>query len=207
MNAHVSLIGLYEPGTGWLFRIPVGWKYALLLVIALPPLFLWVWWATLAALLLAVGCLLSSGISLRRMFSIGWYLWLLLGVLAGYQLISMLFEAAFVSPGNLLAAVLAARMLTLTTSTPVHQDALTTGLKPIRYVGGNPAAASLAVALMIRSVPFLAGSLQEARDAARARGLERNPLMLLTPAVLSAVAYAQHTGEALTARGLPGDPD
>ncbi len=29
MNAHASLFGIYEPGDGWLFRIPVGWKYLL----------------------------------------------------------------------------------------------------------------------------------------------------------------------------------
>ena len=61
------------------------------------------------------------------------------------------------------------------------------------------------MALMIRSIPFLAGALSDARDAARARGVDRNPVVLLTPAVLGAVAYAQRTGEALHARGLPGD--
>ena len=205
MSSHTSLLGLYEPGAGWLFRLPVGWKYLLLLTLAVPPLFLWAWWATLAGLMIAVACLLTSGIPLRRIFSIGWYLWLLLGIMAGYQLVSLLPEAAFVSPGNLLLAVLAARLLTLTTPTPDLMDALATGLRPVRWVGLDPAAASLAVALMIRSIPFLAGALSDARDAARARGVDRNPVVLLTPAVLGAVAYAQRTGEALHARGLPGD--
>ena len=51
---------------------------------------LWAWWATLAGLMIAVACLLTSGIPLRRIFSIGWYLWLLLGIMAGYQLVSLL---------------------------------------------------------------------------------------------------------------------
>ena len=89
--------------------------------------------------------------------------------------------------------------------TPVLLDALTTGLRPLRLVRLNPDAAALAVALMIRSIPFLAGSVADARDAARARGVDRNPALLLTPAVVGAVAYAQRTGEALHARGLPGD--
>ena len=46
---------------------------------------------------------------------------------------------------------------------------------------------------------------QDARDAARARGKDRNPALLLTPAVVGAVAYAERTGEALHARGLPED--
>lgn len=205
MSAHTSLLGLYEPGDGWLFRLPVGWKYALMLAVALTPMWLWTWWATAAALLVAVLAMLTSGIPLRRIFGLGGYLWFLLGTLAAYQLISTRFVAAFVSPGTVLAAVLAARMLTLTTSTPVLLDALTTGLKPLRLVRLNPDAAALAVALMIRSVPFLAGSVADARDAARARGVDRNPALLLTPAVVGAVAYAQRTGEALHARGLPAD--
>ena len=63
----------------------------------------------------------------------------------------------------------------------------------------------LTIALMIRSIPFLAGAVQDARDAARARGKDRNPALLLTPAVVGAVAYAERTGEALHARGLPED--
>ncbi|SHJ69566.1 biotin transport system permease protein [Tessaracoccus bendigoensis DSM 12906] len=208
MNARTTLFGTFEPGDGWLFRMPVGWKYALMLGIALPPLFIWEWWATLAALVLAVGALLSSGIGARRALALGWYLWALLAAMALYQAASTLFEAAFVSPGNVLAAVLASRMLTLTTSTPDLMDALSTALRPIRLVGGNPDSVSLVIALMLRSIPYLAGSLQDARDAARARGSERNPVLLLSPAVVGSVAYAQRTGEALHARGLPGDrPD
>ncbi|QXT61990.1 CbiQ family ECF transporter T component [Tessaracoccus palaemonis] len=205
MSAHTSLLGLYEPGDGWLFRLPVGWKYVLMLAVALVPMALWTWQATAAALVVAVASMLTSGIAWRRIFALGGYLWVLLGTLAAYQLISTRLVLAFVSPGTVLAAVLAARMLTLTTSTPVLLDALTTGLRPLRLVRLNPDAAALAVALMIRSIPFLAGSVADARDAARARGVDRNPALLLTPAVVGAVAYAQRTGEALHARGLPGD--
>jgi len=205
VSAHTSLLGLYEPGEGWLFRLPVGWKYALMLAVALVPMVLWTWQATAAALVVAVASMLTSGIPVRRILALGGYLWVLLGTLAAYQLISTRFVLAFVSPGTVLAAVLAARMLTLTTSTPVLLDALTTGLRPLRLVRLNPDAAALAVALMIRSIPFLAGSVADARDAARARGVDRNPALLLTPAVVGAVAYAQRTGEALHARGLPGD--
>lgn len=205
MSAHTSLLGLYEPGDGWLFRLPVGWKYVLMLAVALVPMVLWTWQATAAALVVAVASMLTSGIPVRRILALGGYLWVLLGTLAAYQLISTRFVLAFVSPGTVLAAVLAARMLTLTTSTPVLLDALTAGLRPLRLVRLNPDAAALAVALMIRSIPFLAGSVADARDAARARGVDRNPALLLTPAVVGAVAYAQRTGEALHARGLPGD--
>ena len=59
MSAHTSILGVFEPGDGWLFRTPVGMKYLLLLALALPPIFIFSWWATLAALVLVVGLFLG----------------------------------------------------------------------------------------------------------------------------------------------------
>lgn len=205
MSAHTSILGVFEPGDGWLFKAPVGVKYLILLALALPPIFVFRWWATLAALILVLVALLSSGLTMRKVFSFGAYIWFFLALLTVYQLIGFRLEAAFVTPGNVLLAILAARMLTLTTSTADLLDALTRGLQVLRYVRINPDAVALMVALMLRSIPFLAGSLEDARAAARARGKERNLALLLTPAVVNAVAYAQRTGEALHARGLPED--
>ena len=205
MNAHTSLLGVYEPGDGWLFRLPIGAKYLLMLAVAVVPIVVGSWWATLLAIVVVTVLLLTSAIPPRRVFGIGLYLWVLLAVLVVYQLVSLRPEQAIVVPGNLLAAVLAARMLTLTTSTPDLMDALARALAPLRRVRVNPQAVTLTIALMIRSIPFLAGAVQDARDAARARGKDRNPALLLTPAVVGAVAYAERTGEALHARGLPED--
>ena len=205
MSAHTSILGVFEPGDGWLFRTPVGMKYLLLLALALPPIFIFSWWATLAALVLVLVALLSSGLGVRKIFNFGTYIWFFLALLTVYQLIGFRLEAAFVTPGNMLLAILAARMLTLTTSTADLLDALTRGLQVLKYVRINPDGVALMVALMLRSIPFLAGSIEDARAAARARGKERNLALLLTPAVVNAVAYAQRTGEALHARGLPDD--
>lgn len=205
MNAHASLLGLYEPGEGWLFRLPAGAKYVLMLAVTVPPLVAGTWWATAAALMVVLGLLWTSGITPSRALRIGWVLWILLAVMAVYHLISLNPGAAVVQSGTILVAVLAARMLTLTTSTPVLMDALGAALGPVRWVRLDPRQVALAVALMIRSVPYLIGSIDDARDAARARGRDRNPALLLTPVVVGAVAYAERTGEALHARGLPDD--
>ena len=205
MNAHASLLGLYEPGEGWLFRLGTGVKYLLLLAVTIPPLAAGTWWVTAAALAVVLGLLWTSGITPVRALRIGWVLWMLLAVMAAYHLISLNPTAAVVQSGNILVAVLAARMLTLTTSTPVLMDALARGLAPVRWLRIDPQQVALAVALMIRSVPYLIGSIDDARDAARARGRDRNPALLLTPVVVGAVAYAERTGEALHARGLPED--
>lgn len=205
MNAHASLIGIYEPGDGWLFRSGAGAKYLLLLAVTVPPLAAGTWWVTVAALALVLVLLATSGVGPRRALRIGWVLWILLAVMTAYHLFARDPAAAVVQSGNILVAVLAARMLTLTTSTPELMDALARALRPIRAIRGNPSTVALAVALMVRSVPFLIGSIDQARDATRARGKDRNPALLATPVVLGAVLYAERTGEALHARGLP-DP-
>lgn len=202
MSSHTGVLGIHEPGDGWLFRVPVGVKYLLLLALVVPALSFVRWPVTLAALLVALLLLATSGISPARALRLGWMMWVILGMLALFHLATLAPVAAFVRPGNLLVAILAARMLTLTTSTPELLDALVWVLRPLRLLGANPDQVALAVALMIRSIPYLMGSVDDARMAARARGLERNPARLLTPVMINAVAYAERSGEALVARGI-----
>lgn len=206
MNPHAAVLGFHVPGKGWLFRVPVGVKYLLLLTLVIPVLVFAAWYVTLAALLLVLSFFLSSGISLTRALRLGWMMWSILVVLAVFHLITLAPVEAFVRPGNLLVAILAARTLTLTTGTPELLDALTWALRPVRLLGINPEQMALAVALMIRSIPYLMGNVDDARMAMRARGLERNPARLLTPVVLGAVAYAERSGEALMARGIGERP-
>lgn len=201
-SSHPGVLGLHVPGDGWLFRSPVGVKYILLLALVVPVLFFVTWPATLAALVAVLLLLATSGILPPRALRLGWVMWLILGMLAFFHLMTLDPVAAFVRPGNLLVAILAARMLTLTTSTPDLLDALVWVMRPLRRLGINPDQVALAVALMIRSIPYLLGSVDDARMAARARGLERNPARLLTPVMINAVAYAERSGEALVARGI-----
>ncbi len=202
MNPHAGVLGFHEPGNGWLFRVPVGVKYILLLALVVPVLAFASWPVTLGALLIVLLFHRTSGIHLLRALRLGWMMWSILAMLVLFHLLTLAPVAAFVRPGNLLVAILAARMLTLTTSTPELLDALVWVLRPLRVVGVNPDQVALAVALMIRSIPHLLGSVDDARMAARARGLERNPARLLTPVVIGAVAYAERSGEALMARGI-----
>ncbi len=206
MNAHANVLGFHEPGDGWLFRIPVGAKYLLMLAAVIPPLFLVRWPVTLAALLLVMLFLSSSGIRPARALRLGWMMWGILAMLAAFHLVTLAPVEAFVRPGNLLVAILGARMLTLTTPTPALLDAMVSVMRPLRPLGVNPDQVALAVALMVRSIPYLMGTVDDARMAARARGLERNPARLLTPVVIGAVAYAERSGEALVARGIGERP-
>jgi biotin transport system permease protein len=107
---------------------------------------------------------------------------------------------------NILLCVVAASLLTATT--PLHRllDGVVSLARPFRRFGADPERFALTIAIMLRSIPFIAGAFADVRDSARARGLERNLRALVLPVVITTVAYARHTGEALAARGL-GEPE
>lgn len=103
---------------------------------------------------------------------------------------------------DLLTLVLAAAVVTATTPADRLLDSLSRAARPLRRVGVPPDLVALAVALVLRSVPEIARTVHEVRDAARARGAERDPRVWLTPAVLRVVGRARDLGEALAARGI-----
>lgn len=195
-------LGFHQPGDGWLYRLPVGWKYLLMLTLTLVPVLTNVWWVTVLFLTGIPVLLASTGIGPRRSLAVGWPLVILLALLMAFHLLTGHTHLAVTAAGGILCAVLAARVLTLTTPQPELLDALARFLRPLRHLGVNPRRVALSVSLMLRSIPFLLGSIGDARDAARARGMDRRPHRLLLPVALGTVAYADRTAEALQARGL-----
>jgi biotin transport system permease protein len=111
-------------------------------------------------------------------------------------------RAAVVVIGTMVALVAAAGLVTLTTRMTALLDLLEVLLRPLRRVGVQPERVSLLLALTIRAVPVLVGTLSDVRDARRARGLERSPRALLVPVVLRTMRHADRLGEALAARGV-----
>ena len=198
----MNLFSLYVPGDTWLHRLGVGAKYLLLLVLTVPPLVVAVPAVSVAALVASMALLAASRTGLRPAWSIPGSAWLLLAVLAGYQVVAGRPDLAVVVTANLMTAVHASRLLTRTTPGAVLVDALVAALRPLRRLGIDPELVGLAVAVMVRSVPLLLDTFGQVRDAARARGRERNLFALVTPVVVRAVGQAHATGAALAARGL-----
>ena len=127
----------------------------------------------------------------------------ILGLLAAYHLLlrrdpAMAAEVLL----TVVTALLATRVLLETTPLPELLDGLVRLLSPLRLMGADPERIGLAIQIMLRSIPFLTGVLDDLRDAAAARGTRLGPVGLAAPLVISAVAHGQRTGEALAARGL-----
>lgn len=198
----MNLFSLYVPGDTRLHRLKVGWKYLLLLALTLPGLLLGQPVVSLGLLATSLLLLASCRVGLRRSWGMPLAMWLLVAVLAAYQVVTGRPDLAVVVGANLLTAVYASRLLILTTPGPVLIDALVAGLRPLRRVGVNPELVGLAIAVMLRSIPVLLDSFTQVRQAARARGRDRNLFALVTPVVVRAVGQAQAMGAALAARGL-----
>lgn len=197
----MSLLGLYRPAGTWLHRLPAGAKMLGLLLASTVVVALRGPGPGVAALAIALGLVVWSG-------SVGVLLRALRGVLlvavllASYTAWQQGWQRSVELSTELVALVLLATVLTSTTPVDEVLDAVTRALRPLRRVGVDPGRVGLAFALVLRAVPTTLDLARETGDAARARGLERDPRARLVPLVIRTVAHARATGEALDARGI-----
>jgi biotin transport system permease protein len=198
----MTLLGTHRTARTPLDRAPVGAK---LLALALLGVVVVATRGPLPSLVLlalvavaAVVAALPPRATLRGMVPV-----LVTALLAGaYQAWARGWGPAVEVVADLLTLVLAAAVVTTTTPTDRLLDVLARAARPLRHVGVAPDTVALAVALLLRTVPEIARTVHEVRDAARARGLERDPRVWLTPAVLRVLARSRDLGEALAARGI-----
>jgi biotin transport system permease protein len=190
------------PGTSFFHRLGTGPKYLVMLALTLPAFLAGRLWLSVALLALCLGLLATCRVGLRYAWGLPRGLWLLVALLFGYHLLSGNWPLGVLTCTNLLVAVYASRLVTLTTPGAELVDALVRALRPLRVLGVNPDRVGLAIAVMLRSVPVILDSFGEVRQAAQARGRERNLFALVAPVVVRAVGHAQAMGAALAARGL-----
>ena len=181
MRGHAFLVAGYVPGNSPVHRLPLGVKALLLLAVA-------------------VLCLASPLVSERA------------GVVVTSATLAVVAASHFVAglawPRMWRAVRMMLIFLVLIAAYQWWQHGPWVAWQVIALArfGADPERFSLTVALMLRSIPYVIGAFADVRDAARARGLERNLLARSLPVVIATVGYARATGEALAARGL-GDPD
>lgn len=200
-----GLFGTYVPGTSLVHRAPLLLKFLLVLAVGSTTVLVTSWWLALAVLGVVVAVHLSAGLGPARLWHSLRPVFPLLVVLLAFQWWSRDLGAAARVVLGITSCYVAAGVLTATTTPSAMVDGVVGAARPFRrWV--DPEVVGLGVAIMFRSIPWIAGAFGEVRDSARARGLERNPRALVLPVVIRTVGYARSTGEALVARGL-GDPD
>ena len=206
------MVAGYVPGESIVHRTRLGLKALLLLLVAVlclaspafSPQFSVV--ITTATLILVVIGHVVAGLGWQRLWRAVRLMLIFLILIAAYQWWQFGPLVAWQVIAAIVATVLASNVLTSTTPVDTLLDGLAALVRPLRRFGADPERFSLTVALMLRSIPYVIGAFADVRDAARARGLERNLMARSLPVVISTVAYARATGDALAARGL-GDPE
>lgn len=197
------MLSLYQPGHGLLHRMPAGSKALALAVAVLALSFLpSSWWA--AGVAMAVAPLgyavagLGAGTLFRQLFALRW----LLAITVGVQLVFVAPEAAMANTSRVLATILLASLLVLTTRITDLLDAVERMLAPTARWGLDPQRASLLLSITITTVPVLARLGSGVREAQRARGASGNLARFVIPFLVVSLKHADELGEALTARGV-----
>ncbi len=196
------MTGLFRPGTSALHRCGAGTKLLLLAALTTAVVALRTPVAVGAGALLVAGAYALARYGLRTAAAQVWPLRWVVVALVPFQWWTAGWQAAVVVVGTLVVTVAAAGLVTLTTRVSEMLDVLELALSPMRRIGVSTERVALVLALAIRAVPVLATTYGQARDARRARGLERSPRALLVPLVIRTVRHADRLGEALVARGV-----
>ncbi|MEC5180678.1 energy-coupling factor transporter transmembrane component T family protein [Arthrobacter sp. CG_A4] len=202
MSGHGFLLANYVPGTSVVHLSPLWLKFVLVLGSGMASFLISDWAAAAAVLVFMCALFLLSGAGVARLVralrpvvpvlvAIGLFQWWQLGGSTAARIVL-----------NVLVCVVAASILTATTPVQALLDGVASLARPLERFGADPERFALTIAIMLRSIPFIAGAFADVRDSARARGLERNPRALVLPVFITTVAFARQTGEALAARGL-----
>ena len=102
---------------------------------------------------------------------------------------------------RLVAMMLLANAVTMTTRMDEMMDVIEPLLRPLALVGIAPRTVALAVAMMIRFVPLLFALWEALNEAYRARTGRRGGWRLLAPFCIQTLRLSHHAAEALSARG------
>lgn len=196
------MISGYLARPTWLHAVPAGAKLAALAALSfavLPVTDVRI----LAGGLVAIGALYASlgreallrvG-SLRPLMPMLLIIGILQGVVGNWQ-------AGAAAVLHLVLMVLAADLLTMSTTMQALMDALAPVLRPLRFFGLNAKKLTIAVALVVRFVPVLLANWQARAEAWRARTGRRVSIRLVAPFMAETLRLADQVGEALDARGF-----
>ena len=202
MRGHGFLLANYVPGDSLLHRCPLGLKFLLVFACGLASFVIVDWRISAAMLVVLGGLFLLTGAGVKRLWRAVRPLAAVLLVIGVFQWWQLGAPTAARIVLNILVCIVAASLLTATTPVQRLLDGVVRAAGPFRRWGADPERFALTIGIMLRSIPYIAGTFSDVRDSARARGLERNPRALVLPVFITSVAFARQTGEALAARGL-----
>ncbi|KZL20587.1 Energy-coupling factor transporter transmembrane protein BioN [Pseudovibrio axinellae] len=195
------MISLYMAGNSWAHRMPARAKLLSLFAVSLLVIpFNTLWFS---ALMLAVVVVLYASLGkrgLEKLKAVRPLLWMM-GIIFIVHVVLGDIEQGAIAVLRLLAMVLLANFISITTHMEALMDAVEPLFWPLRVFGLSSRRMSLAVALVIRFVPVLLAVYASLQEAYKARTTRSNSWRLLAPFALHAIKMTDHVAEALIARG------
>lgn len=196
-------LSVYVPADSPIHRLQPRTKIVLLIAFILATS---IFCTTIPRAVIAVALIIALYPTARIPISIAWSqargALVFLVLLAGFQWWENGGEQALVIFLSLLAAMLAAFLLTLTSTVNAILESLENSLRPLERFGLPVDTISLAMALTIRLIPLMFETAYEVLDARKARGAGLSLSAFATPIIIRAIRRARAMGEALHARGV-----
>lgn len=186
----------------WLHRIPATIKLLILVIVSavlfpiddLVPLF--------GAFSLALALTASLGrVALKRTFSLIVPLLIMIAMLNAFHIIFDDIERGISISLKLLALILLANVVTLTTALSEMMGLVQKLLAPFTRFGLNAKAVSIAMGLVVRCTPVLLERASIMKDAFRARSMKSANWKIIPPIAMSAIDDAECISDAVRARG------
>lgn len=209
------MLSLYLSQPSWLHRIPAGTKLLSLVFASVLLLPAEQFWILGLAVLTAIAAFLSlRRPGRRRLWALSKALGPMLVLLGLFQVVALVIshgwqtglfiglEAAGTTLLRLLALILLADLVTLSTPTQDLVAALGPVLKPLRLLGLSEQRLGLAIGIMLRWVSLLQANWSETRTAFAARGCSRPRMRITGPVMQRSAHTAQSLSESLAARRL-----
>lgn len=196
----------YNPGSSRLHQIGAGPKIAFLTIVGTLLFVLPRFDLSIAMLVGVIILYRSAQISFTTAWtqvrSVAW----VIGILFFVQVLLDHWLTALLVVTRLVALLLLASLITLTTRSSDMIDALKHGLAWLKYLGINPDKVSLSLSLALRFIPVLATIANEVREAQKVRGLDRSVIATTVPVIVRTLKMADDISSAIEARSYdPGN--
>ena len=195
------MTGDYLAAQTWAHRLPAGLKLLALAALSIGLLPVDDWRILALALGLVGAAYATLGRQALRRLGLFRPLLPIFVIIFGLQAYTSGWDHGASAVLRLVVMVMAADLVTMTTTMTALMAAIEPVLRLGRPLGLDPRKIALAVALVLRFVPVLLANWRAREEAWRARSRRRVPLRLVGLFLVETLRLADHVADALDARG------
>lgn len=186
---------------GLVGRLPAGVKFFILCIFSIGLFFISDPYLMAAFTLVIAGFYPLADFSPLKILKVLQPLWWVIGLTMIFQIFIVSPPVMFTVVLRLIALILLAALVTLTTPTAQMLETFERIFQPLKFIGINPAKISLTLALTLRFIPVFQRIFNDVRQAQKARGLEKSVIALVIPVAVRMFKMSDDVAAAIEARG------